>query len=326
MSTRELSFVEAIREAMLEEMRRDPTVFLIGEDVGLADGVFKASAGFYNEFGANRVIDTPISEEGFTGLGVGAALAGARPIVEILFGDFSALAMDAIVNQAAKIRFMTGGQARVPLTIRLTMGAGRSLAAQHSQSLQAWFAHIPGLKVVLPSTPYDAKGLLKTAIRDDNPVLFFEDKLMYAPVKGPVPEEEYLIPFGQADIKRVGGHVTVVATARMVHVALDAAKDLAAEGIELEVVDPRTVSPLDRATILSSVRKTKRLIAMDQGYHHCGVAAEIVATVAEQGFDYLDASPVRLTAPDVPVPFAPSLEGAITPTKDQLIAAVREML
>lgn len=326
MSTRELSFVEAIREAMLEEMRRDPMVFLIGEDVGLADGVFKASAGFYNEFGANRVLDTPISEEGFTGLGVGAALAGARPIVEILFGDFSTLAMDAIVNQAAKLRFMTGGQARVPVTIRLTMGAGRSLAAQHSQSLQAWYAHIPGLKVVMPATPYDAKGLLKTAIRDDNPVLFFEDKLMYAPVKGPVPEEEYLIPFGQADIKRAGGHVTVVATARMVHVALEAAKDLAADGIELEVVDPRTVSPLDRNTILNSVKKTKHLIAMDQGYRQCGVAAEIIASVAESAFDYLDAPPVRLTAPDVPVPFAPSLEAAITPGKEQLLVAVREML
>jgi len=326
MSTRELTFVDAIREAMLEEMRRDPAVFLIGEDVGLADGVFKASAGLYAEFGAQRVWDTPISEEGFTGLGVGAALAGARPIVEILFGDFSALAMDAIVNQAAKLRYMTGGQARVPVTIRLTMGAGRSLAAQHSQSLQAWFAHIPGLKVVLPSTPYDAKGLLKTAIRDDNPVLFFEDKLMYAPVKGPVPEEEYLIPFGRADVKRSGRHVTVVATARMVHVALEAAEELAAQGVELEVVDPRTVTPLDRETIVSSVRKTKHLIAMDQGYHHCGVAAEIVASVAESAFDYLDAPPVRLTAPDVPVPFAPSLEGAITPSKAALLAAVQGML
>ena len=326
MSTRELSFVNAIREAMLEEMRRDPLVFLIGEDVGLADGVYKASAGFHSEFGPNRVIDAPISEEGFTGMGVGAALAGARPIVEIMFGDFSTLAMDAIVNQAAKLRFMTGGQARVPLTIRLTMGAGRSLAAQHSQSLQAWYAHIPGLKVVMPATPYDAKGLLKTAIRDDNPVLFFEDKLMYAPVKGPVPEEEYYLPFGQADIKHAGRHVTVVATARMVHVALEAATDLAGEGTELEVVDPRTISPLDRATILNSVKKTKRLIVMDQGHRQYGVAAEIIASVAEAAFDYLDAPPVRLTAPDVPIPFAPSLEAAVTPDKTQLLAAVREMV
>jgi pyruvate dehydrogenase E1 component beta subunit len=325
MSTRELSLVDAIREAMQEEMRRDAAVFLIGEDVGLADGVFNASKGLYKEFGPGRVFDTPISEEGFTGMGVGAAMAGARPIVEVLFGDFSALAMDTIANQAAKMRYMTGGQARVPLTIRLTMGAGRSLAAQHSQSLHAWYAHIPGLKVVLPSTPYDAKGLLKTAIRDDNPVLFFEDKLMYASVKGPVPEEEYTLPFGQADIKREGRDVTVVATARMVHVALEAAKDLAAEGIELEVVDPRTVSPLDRETICASVRKTKRVVVMDQGYRHCGFGAEVIATVVEGAFDHLDAQPVRLAAPDVPVPFAPALEAAITPDKRQLIAAVREM-
>ncbi len=326
MSTRELTFVDAIREAIAEEMRTDASVFLMGEDVGLADGVFKASAGLYSEFGPLRIIDTPISEEGFTGLGVGAALANTRPIVELLFGDFSALAMDAIVNQAAKIRYMTGGQARVPLTIRLTMGAGRSLAAQHSQSLQAWFAHIPGLKVVMPSTPYDAKGLLKSAIRDDNPVLFFEDKLMYASVKGPVPQEEYFLQFGQADIKRSGAHVSVVATARMVHVALEAAADLSQEGIELEVIDPRTISPLDRDTIVASVRKTKRLVVLDQGYRHCGVAAEVIASVAESAFDYLDAPPVRLSAPDVPVPFAPTLEGAITPTKEQLVAAVREMM
>jgi pyruvate dehydrogenase E1 component beta subunit len=326
MSTRELTFVDAIREAITEEMRKDASVFLMGEDVGLADGVFKASAGLYNEFGPLRVIDTPISEEGFTGLGVGAALASTRPIVELLFGDFSALAMDAIVNQAAKIRYMTGGQARVPLTIRLTMGAGRSLAAQHSQSLQAWFAHIPGLKVVMPATPYDAKGLLKSAIRDDNPVLFFEDKLMYASVKGPVPEEEYYLPFGQADVKRSGSHVTVVATARMVHVALEAAAELSHDGIELEVIDPRTVSPLDCDTIIDSVRKTKHLVAIDQGYRHCGVAAEVVASVAEGAFDYLDAPPIRLSAPDVPVPFAPTLEGAITPTKQQLIAVIRESL
>src|SRR5579859_2316766 len=324
MSTRELTFVDAIREAMLEELLLDSAVFLIGEDVCLADGVFKASAGLYAEFGAQRVWDTPISEEGFTGLGVGAALAGARPIVEILFGDFSALAMDAIVNQAAKLRYMTGGQARVPVTIRLTMGAGRSLAAQHSQSLQAWFAHIPGLKVVLPSTPYDAKGLLKTAIRDDNHVIFFEDKMMYQ-LKGPVPEGDYTIPFGVADIKRAGTDVTIVATSSMVQIALAAAEMLAGLDISAEIVDPRTMFPLDKETMIASAKKTSRAIVVDEGYERYGVTAELAAVIAEGAFYYLDAPVKRLGAMDVPVPFSPVLEDLTVPTAASVVEVAKTL-
>ncbi|MGQ9500700.1 MAG: alpha-ketoacid dehydrogenase subunit beta [Anaerolineae bacterium] len=321
---RELTIVEALREALAEEMSRDPTVFLMGEDIGRANGVFNVTAGLQDEFGKERVIDTPISEAGFTGMGVGAALTGMRPVVEILFCDFMTLAMDQIVNQAAKLHYMTGGQAKVPLVIRTLMGAGRGAAAQHSQSLQAWVAHIPGLKVVMPSTPYDAKGLLKSAIRDDNPVIFFEDKMCYQ-IKGPVPVGEYTIPLGVADVKRSGDDVTFVATSSMVQVALSAAEALAQEGISAEVVDPRTLKPLDKETILNSVKKTGRAVVIDEGHLSYGVTAEIAAIIADEAFDYLDAPVKRLGALDVPVPMTPVLEQATVPNVEQLVATARSL-
>lgn len=321
---REITIVEALREALAEEMSRDPTVFLMGEDIGRANGVFNVTAGLQDEFGKERVIDTPISEAGFTGMGIGAALTGMRPVVEILFCDFMTLAMDQIVNQAAKLYYMTGGQAKVPLVIRTLMGAGRGAAAQHSQSLHAWVAHIPGLKVVMPSTPYDAKGLLKSAIRDDNPVIFFEDKMSYQ-VKGLVPVGEYTIPLGVADVKRIGTDVTFVATSSMVQVALAAADVLAQEGISAEVVDPRTLKPLDKATILESVKKTGRAVVIDEGHLSYGVTAEIAAIIADEAFDYLDAPVKRLGAMDVPVPMAPVLEQATVPNVEQLVATTRSL-
>ena len=263
MPSREITFGEAVREAIAEEMRRDERVFFMGEDVAVAGGVFKVTIGLLAEFGAERVRDTPISEAAIAGAGVGAALTGMRPIIEIMFGDFITIAMDQIVNQAAKMCYMTGGQAKVPLVVRTTLGAGRSSAAQHSQSLQVWLAHIPGLKVAIPSTPYDLKGLLKTAIRDDNPVIVYEDKMMYS-MKGLVPDEEYTIPFGVADIKREGTDVTIVATSSMVHTALAAADLLAKDGISAEVVDPRTLKPLDMETIVTSL-PTRLMSATPKG-------------------------------------------------------------
>jgi pyruvate/2-oxoglutarate/acetoin dehydrogenase E1 component len=321
---REITMAQAIREALAEEMRRDPRVFLLGEDVAEAGHPFKVLTGLVDEFGPERVIDTPISEAGFTGIAVGAAMTGMRPVVDIMFGDFLTLAMDQIVNQAAKIHYMSGGKIKVPLVVRTTLGATRRSAAQHSQSLHAWFSHIPGLKVVLPSTPYDAKGLLKTAIRDDNPVLFFEDKMMYQ-VKGPVPEEEYTIPFGVADIKRPGRHVTLVATSSMVYVALDAARILEQEGIEAEVVDPRTTVPLDVETLVASARKTGRVIVIDEGHRRYGVTAEIAAVIAEEAFYDLEAPVRRLGAMDVPVPFSPVLEDQTVPTPERVVAVAREL-
>ncbi len=321
---REITMAQAIREALAEEMRRDPRVFLLGEDVAEAGHPFKVLSGLVQEFGPQRVIDTPISEAGFVGIAVGAAMTGMRPVADIMFGDFLTLAMDQIVNQAAKIHYMSGGKLRVPLVIRTTLGATRRSAAQHSQSLHAWFSHIPGLKVALPSTPYDAKGLLKTAIRDDNPVLFFEDKMMYQ-VKGPVPEEEYTIPFGVADVKRVGRHVTLVATSSMVYVALDAARLLEQEGIEAEVVDPRTTVPLDVETLVRSARKTGRVIVIDEGHRRYGVTAEIAAVIAEEAFYDLEAPVRRLGALDVPVPFSPVLEDLTVPTPEQVAAVAREL-
>jgi acetoin:2,6-dichlorophenolindophenol oxidoreductase subunit beta len=294
----------------------------MGEDIGRAGGVFNVTAGLQDEFGKERVMDTPITEAGFTGLGVGAALTGMRPVVEILFCDFLTLAMDQIVNQAAKLHYMTGGQARVPLVIRTLMGAGRGAAAQHSQSLQAWVAHIPGLKVVMPSTPADAKGLLKSAIRDDNPVIFLEDKMSYQ-VKGMVPVGEFTIPLGVADVKRAGTDVTFVATSSMVQVALAAAETLAGDNISAEVVDPRTLRPLDRATIVESVKKTGRAVVIDEGYLSYGVTAEIAAIIADEAFDYLDAPVKRLGAMDVPVPMVPVLEQATVPNQEQLVAMAR---
>ena len=323
-ATRELTFGQAIKEALAEEMRRDPRVFIIGEDVAEAGTVFRVLAGLVDEFGRERVIDSPISEAGITGLGVGAAMTGMRPVVDIMFGDFMTLAMDQIVNQAAKVHYMSGGKLRVPLVIRTTMGATRRSAAQHSQSLYAWVAHIPGLKVAIPSTPYDAKGLLKTAIRDDNPVVFFEDKMMYQ-LKGPVPEADYTIPFGVADVKRSGSDLTIIATSSMVHVALAAAKMLDEAGISAEVVDPRTLFPLDARALVESVSKTGRAIVVDEGYRRYGVTAEIASTVADGAFDYLDAPVMRVTALDVPVPFSPVLEDQTVPTAEAVTAAAKRL-
>ena len=325
MSMREMTYGEAVKEAIAEEMRRDPMVFLMGEDVGRAGTVFKVLSGLHEEFGDDRVMDTPIAEAGLVGLGVGAALTGSRPIVDIMFGDFITLAMDQIVNQAAKLRYMSGGQARVPLTLRATMGAGRSSAAQHSQSLHAWLAHIPGLKIAIPSTPADAKGLFKSAVRDDNPVVIYEDKMMYA-LKGMVPTEgDYTIPFGQADIKRAGDDVTLIATSSMVHVALDAAAELAEQGISAEVVDPRTLVPLDGETLIESVVKTTRAVIIDEGHKSFGITGELASLVYRGAFDYIDAPIARLGAMDVPVPFSKPLEDATIPTAADVINAVREM-
>jgi len=310
---REITLGQAIREALAEEMRRDPRVFIMGEDVAEAGTAFKVLTGLVEEFGTSRVIDTPISEAGITGLGVGGAMTGMRPIIDIMFGDFITLALDQIVNQAAKVHYMSGGKLKVPLVVRTTLGATRRTAAQHSQSLHAWVSHIPGLKVALPSTPYDAKGLLKTAIRDENPVIFFEDKMMYQ-LKGPVPEDEYTIPFGVADIKRAGTDVTIVATSSMVQIALEAAEKLAALDISAEVVDPRTMFPLDKDTLIESAKKTSRAIVVDEGYERYGVTAELAAIIAEGAFYYLDAPVKRMGAMNVPVPFSPVLEDLTVPT------------
>src|ERR1019366_86239 len=323
-AVRELTLGEAIREALSEEMRRDPTVCILGEDVAEAGTPFKVLLGLVEEFGKSRVIDTPISEPGFTGIGVGAAMTGLRPVVDIMFGDFLALVMDQLVNQAAKVHYMSGGAWKVPMVLRTTLGASRRSAAQHSQSLHAWLSHVPGLKVVLPSTPYDAKGLLKTAIRDDNPVIFIEDKMMFR-LKGPVPVEEYTIPFGVADIKREGEDITIVATSSMVQVALAAATQLEEIGISAEVVDPRTTWPLDEKTLIESAKKTARVIVVDEGYEKYGVTAEIASVIATGAFYDLDAPVKRIGAMHVPVPFSPSLEDATIPNEKQVFEAARAM-
>ncbi|MDR7543223.1 MAG: alpha-ketoacid dehydrogenase subunit beta [Armatimonadota bacterium] len=321
-ATREITFAQAVREALAEEMRRDPRVFIIGEDVAEAGTPFKVLSGLVEEFGRERVIDTPISEAGFTGIAVGAAMTGMRPVVDIMFGDFITLAMDQIANQAAKVHYMSGGKLRVPMVVRTTLGATRRSAAQHSQSLHAWVSHVPGLKVALPSTPYDAKGLLKTAIRDENPVVFFEDKMTYQ-LKGPVPEEEYTIPFGVADVKRAGDHLTIVATSSMVHVALAAAEILQDDGISAEVIDPRTTYPLDARTLVESAKRTGRALVVDEGYTRYGVAGEIAAVIAEGAFYHLEAPVRRLGAMDVPIPFSPVLEDLTVPTAATVAAAAR---
>jgi pyruvate/2-oxoglutarate/acetoin dehydrogenase E1 component len=321
---REITFAQAVREALAEEMRRDPTVFLIGEDVAEAGTPFKVTLGLVDEFGTGRVIDAPISEPGFAGIGVGAAVTGMRPVVDIMFGDFLGLVMDQIANQAAKIHYMSGGKLKVPIVFRTTLGATRRAAAQHSQSLQAWPSHIPGLKVALPATPYDAKGLLKTAIRDDNPVVFIEDKLMHQS-KGLVPEGEYTLPFGVADVKRPGRDITLVATSSMVQVALAAAEKLAAIGIEAEVIDPRTTVPLDKQALVESAKKTSRAIVMDEGYESYGVTAELAAVIADGAFYYLDAPVKRMGAMDVPVPFSPPLEDQTVPTPDKVVEMAKSL-
>jgi pyruvate dehydrogenase E1 component beta subunit len=295
-------------------------VFVIGEDVAEAGTPFKVLAGLVEEFGSERVLDSPISEAGIAGLGVGAALTGLRPVVDIMFGDFLTLVMDQLANQAAKAHYMSGGALSVPLVVRTTMGATRRSAAQHSQSLQAWVAHVPGLRVVLPSTPYDAKGLLKSAIRDDNPVVFVEDKMDYR-VTGAVPADGYTIPLGVADVKREGGDVTLIGTSSMVRVCLEAADLLAARGVSAEVVDPRTLSPLDEETLVTSAEKTGRVVVVDEGHRSYGATAELAAVVAERAFYHLDAPVRRLGALDVPVPFSPPLEDETVPTPESVAAA-----
>ena len=321
---RELTFAQAIREALAEEMRRDSTVCIFGEDVAEAGTPFKVLSGLVEEFGTERVLDTPISEAGFTGIGVGAAMTGLRPVVDIMFGDFITLTMDQMANQAAKVHYMSGGKWKVPMVMRTTLGATRRSAAQHSQSLHAWFSHVPGLKVVLPSTPYDAKGLLKSAIRDENPVVFFEDKMMYK-LKGPVPAEEYAIPLGVADVKREGDDITIVATSSMVQVALGAANLLEEIGISAEVIDPRTTWPLDEKTLIDSARKTSRAIVVDEGYERYGVTAEIASVIAAGAFYDLDAPVKRVGAMHVPIPFSPPLEDATVATEQSVFEAARQL-
>jgi pyruvate/2-oxoglutarate/acetoin dehydrogenase E1 component len=334
---RSISFSEAINEALTIAMAADEDVILMGEDVAggaqvdhLQDdeawgGVLGVTKGLVQRFGRDRVLDTPISEAGFIGAAVGAAATGLRPVAELMFNDFIGSCLDQLMNQAAKLRYMFGGKAEVPLTIRTMHGAGFRAAAQHSQSLYALFTHIPGLKVVVPSTPADAKGLLLTSIADNDPVVFFEDKTLYN-VKGEVPEGDYRIPLGKADIKREGRDLTIVAIGKQVHTALAAADTLATQGIDVEVVDPRSLSPIDEDTILSSVTKTNRLIVIDEATARCGVSADIAALVADKGFDSLDAPIKRITGPHTPVPFSPVLEDLYLPTPKKVIQAVAELL
>ena len=316
------SYVEALNEALREEMRNDPLVFVLGEDVGLMGGLFSVTKGLLDEFGPQRVVDTPISEAAIAGAGVGSALVGARPVIELQFQDFITIAMDQIVNHAAKLRYMSGGMVSIPLVIRAPICTGVGLGAQHSQSLEAWFVHVPGLKVVMPSDPADAKGLLKSAIRENNPVVFLESRMLYSQT-GPIPPGEHLVPLGVAAIKRPGGDITMVATGRTVTLALSAAEKLSKEGIEVEVIDPRTLKPLDSATILQSVRKTNRLVVVSDGSRTCGYAAELMARVVEESFYELDAPPQRVCTRDVPMPVAPALQKAVMVSEEEIIAACR---
>jgi len=320
-----LTYREALNQAMSEEMRRDETIVLMGEEVGFYNGAYKVSKGMLEEFGPMRVLDTPITELGFTGLGVGAAMAGLRPIVEMMTFNFALLALDQIVNSAAKMLYMSGGQFPIPMVIRGPGGSAHQLAAQHSQALEAWFCSVPGLKVVMPSTPADAKGLLKTAIRDDNPVVCIESEVLYG-TKGEVPEGDYLIPLGVADIKRPGKDITLIAHSKMVFVALEAAAELAKEGIEAEVVDPRTLRPLDTATLVESVKKTNRAVIVEEGWPFCGVGAQIVDTLQSNAFDYLDAPILRVTGEDVPTPYAKNLEHLAFPNKQKVLDAANKVL
>ena len=322
---RKITYGQALSEAIHEEMVRDESVCVIGEDMGVMGSVFGLTKGFMEEFGANRVIDTPISESGFTGMSVGAAMRGLRPVVELMYVDFTGVCMDPIMNQAAKMRYMTGGQATVPMVIRAPQGAGRRNAGQHSQSLEALFTHIPGLKVVVPATPYDAKGLLKTAIRDDDPVIFLEHKLLYAG-KGEVPEEEYLIPFGQADVKRAGKDVTILTYSREVLFSLQAADELAKEGIDVEVIDLRSLVPLDWETIAASVKKTHRVVVVQEAPKRGGFGGEIAAQVMEELFDELDAPVERVAGMNVVPPFSPALEDHIYPRPECIIKGVKKAM
>jgi len=316
---------EALNEALKEEMRRDGSVFILGEGIAERGGSYKVTVGLLEEFGPKRVIDTPIAEASFTGAAVGAAITGMRPVVEILFIDFTLLVLDQVVNQAAKYRFMTGGRGKVPMVLRTQGGSGNCLAAQHSQSLEAIFYHIPGLKVVMPSTPYDAKGLLKSSIRDDEPVIFIEHKLLYT-TKGEVPDAEYTIELGKGDVKRQGGDVTIVAWSNMVIHALSAGKKLSEQGIEVEIIDPRTLVPLDRDLILESVRKTRHLVIVQEAVRRGGVASDIASIVQEEAFSALD-SPIRIVAgKNTPIPYNLNLEKACVPQERDIIKGVKEVL
>ncbi len=334
MAERIISMYEAIAEAIAQEMERDPRVFVMGEDVGFYGGIFGATTGLWKKFGDERVRDTPISEMGFVGAAVGAALEGMRPIVEVMFVDFTGACFDQILNHMSKIQYMSGGQLKVPVVLMTAIGGGYNDAAQHSQCLYGLFAHLPGLKIVIPSTPYDAKGLMIQAIRDDNPVMYFFHKgLMGLPwmtiieaTWAPVPEEPYIIPFGVADIKREGKDVTIVAVAMMVHRALEAAKELEKEGISVEVIDLRTLVPLDKEAIINSVKKTHRLLVVDEDYLSYGMSGEIVAIVAENALEYLDAPPKRVAVPDVPIPYSNTLEDFVIPSAERIAQAVRELV
>ena len=321
----QMTYRDALNQALREEMQRDDAVFLMGEDIGRFDGAFKVTRGLLDEFGEQRVVDTPITEAGFTGLGIGAAMAGLRPVIEIMTVNFALVAMDQIVSNASKIHYMFGGQATVPMVIRMPGGAGHQLSAQHSHSLEAMFTHVPGLKVVVPATPEDAKGLLKTAIRDDDPVIFLESEGLYGK-KGPVGGEDDLVPFGQAVVRRPGRDCTVIAHSRMVWVALAAAEDLAAQGIDVEVIDPRTFRPLDLDALAASVRRTSRAVVVDEGWPESGIAAGVAAHLYEACFDWLDAPVVRVNSADVPMPYARNLEQAAIPQAGDVVAAVHAAL
>ena len=318
------TYLQALNDALRQEMERDPNVFILGEDVGQFGGCFGVTQGLFDKFGEARVKDTPITESAIIGAATGAAAAGLRPVCEIMFVDFIGVCLDQLFNQAAKIRYMFGGKAKIPMVLRAPQGAGIGAAAQHSQSLEAWFMHMPGVKVAMPSTPEDAKGLLITAIRDDNPVIFLEHKMLYG-IEGEVPDEAVTIPFGKAAVRREGQDVTIVATSKMVHTALQAAESLAKDGIGAEVIDPRTISPLDTATIVASVKKTHGLVVAHEAVKTGGVGAEIAAQVVEGAFDYLDAPIARIGAPFTPVPFSVPLEQAFIPCADDIVKAVKAM-
>jgi pyruvate/2-oxoglutarate/acetoin dehydrogenase E1 component len=321
----EMTFVEALRTTLEEEMRRDPSLMLIGEDIGRYGGIFGATKGLLDKFGPWRVRNTPISESAIIGSALGAAMTGTRTVAELMYVDFTTCAMDQIVNQTAKMHYMSGGKLRIPLVIRTHGGGGRGNAAQHSQNLEAWFLHVPGIKIVMPSTPADAKGLLATAIRDDNPVLFIEHKLLYS-TKGQVPEGEYLIPLGQADVKRPGKDVTIVTISQMVLKVLHAAGQLAALGIEAEVIDLRSLAPLDLETILASIRKTSRVVIAHEACRRGGFGGELAAQIQEEAFDFLDAPIQRVGALDVPIPYSKPMEEYVIPDEERIVAAVKKVL
>jgi pyruvate/2-oxoglutarate/acetoin dehydrogenase E1 component len=322
---RELTYADALREALREEMIRDPRVVLMGEEIGVFEGVYKVTRGLLKEFGPERVRDTPISEAAIAGAAIGAALAGLKPVAEIMYMDFVPICLDQIATQAAKMHFMSGGKLKVPMVLRTQYSLGRAHGSQHSQFFPSWFFQVPGLKVVLPSTPHDAKGLLNAAIRDGNPVVFIESGMLYR-TKGPVPEEDYVIPLGQCDVKRKGNDLTIVAVSRLVNEALAAATKLEEQGLLVEVIDPRTIQPLDLATILGSVKRTGRLMVASDDVKSGGIGSEIAAAVVEEGFDSLDAPIVRVASPNMPIPFSPTLEEAYMPNAEKIVEAARKLI